>query len=217
MNTSIKYRGRRGFTLIELLVVISIIGLLSSVILAALTTAKTRAIDARIASERHGMQNAIALFYTNKGYYPNPGDVGTPYCIAQQPCIYNDQTLNPLAGQDFAMAPAQGGLAVRLAEAASFVVGIAQASYLGGIISSYPHNTPVVTINGHKYSGPFYECDVKDAFQHCTSATMLWTTPSGSCDVGGVADGLADSGGALCETGAAGLSSGSSGGHTGSL
>lgn len=59
-----------GFTLIELLVVIAIIGLLSAIILAALTTARSKGNDARRYSDMHTLQQALALYYSNHGSYP---------------------------------------------------------------------------------------------------------------------------------------------------
>lgn len=63
-----KYKGLdRGFTLIELLVVISIIGLLSSVVLASLSTARASARDSeRIAAVKQ-IQNALELYALDHG------------------------------------------------------------------------------------------------------------------------------------------------------
>ncbi len=60
----------KGFTLIELLVVIAIIGMLSSIVLASLNTARMKARDARRKEEFHQIQNALALYYNQYGGYP---------------------------------------------------------------------------------------------------------------------------------------------------
>jgi len=54
-------RPQRGFTLIELLVVIAIIGILSSVILASLNSARLKGRDSRRLSELHQMATAAAF------------------------------------------------------------------------------------------------------------------------------------------------------------
>lgn len=61
---------KRGFTLIELLVVIAIIGVLSSVVLASLGSARGRANDAKIRSDLRQISTALALYYDKYGTYP---------------------------------------------------------------------------------------------------------------------------------------------------
>ena len=62
---------RRGFTLIELLVVIAIIGILSSVVLASLNTARAKARDAERLSDMQQVMRALELYANdNGGNYP---------------------------------------------------------------------------------------------------------------------------------------------------
>ena len=62
---------RKGFTLIELLVVISIIGLLSSLVLASLSTARAKARDAQRKSDLHQIELALVQYASdNGGNYP---------------------------------------------------------------------------------------------------------------------------------------------------
>ena len=72
----------RGFTLIELLVVIAIIGVLSSVVLASLNTARVRARDAKVRTELRQINTAINLYYQKYGYYPANTYPGN-YCSNQ--------------------------------------------------------------------------------------------------------------------------------------
>lgn len=58
---------QKGFTLIELLVVIAIIGILSSVVLASLTTARTRGQAASVQSQLSNMRAQAELFYSTNG------------------------------------------------------------------------------------------------------------------------------------------------------
>lgn len=64
---------RRGFTLIELLVVIAIIGILSSVVLASLNSAREKARDVQRAKDFQGIRSALELYAAsgNSTIYPN--------------------------------------------------------------------------------------------------------------------------------------------------
>lgn len=65
---------KAGFTLIELLVVIAIIGLLSSIVLASLNSARAKARDAKRIADFKQIQTALELFYDQVGKYPqSPG------------------------------------------------------------------------------------------------------------------------------------------------
>lgn len=61
----------RGFTLIELLVVIAIIGLLSSVVLASLNSARTKTKDSERVQTLKAFETALELYYDDFGKYPN--------------------------------------------------------------------------------------------------------------------------------------------------
>ena len=66
----------KGFTLIELLVVIAIIGILSSVVLVSLNTARAQARDAKRLFDMRQMQIALELYYASFGRYPDSDFAG---------------------------------------------------------------------------------------------------------------------------------------------
>lgn len=59
----LKNRKKAGFTLIELLVVIAIIGVLASIVLASLNTARRKSRDARRITDVKQIQLALELYY----------------------------------------------------------------------------------------------------------------------------------------------------------
>ena len=84
MNQIMKEKGlKKGFTLIELLVVIAIIGILASVVLASLNSARAKSRDARRIADVKQLQLALELFADANGQtYPTTteflGDATTP-------------------------------------------------------------------------------------------------------------------------------------------
>ncbi len=73
------YRYSRGFTLIELLVVIAIIGILSAVVLASLSTARSKGQDASV-------QSNLDTVRTQAEVYRN-GDGNDTYGIDATDCV----------------------------------------------------------------------------------------------------------------------------------
>lgn len=71
---------RKGFTLIELLVVIAIIGILATIVLVSLNTARQKARDARRVGDLRQVALALEMYYddnTSTGY---PGDADALDC-----------------------------------------------------------------------------------------------------------------------------------------
>ncbi len=65
-----KIKNKKGFTLIELMVVISIIGLLSSIVLASLKDARDKAANQKFKAEIMELVKALELYKADNGEYP---------------------------------------------------------------------------------------------------------------------------------------------------
>lgn len=61
---------RKGFTLIELLVVIAIIGILSTLAVVALNSARQKSRDAKRVSDIKQVQTALELYFGDQNAYP---------------------------------------------------------------------------------------------------------------------------------------------------
>ena len=86
----------RGFTLIELLVVVAIIGLLASIILASLNSARYKSRDARRIADLKEIQNALELYYSDHTQYPTALDTAHLVTPGYMPEIPTDPyTGNP--------------------------------------------------------------------------------------------------------------------------
>ena len=67
-------KNEKGFTLIELLVVIAIIGLLASVVLLALNSARAKSRDAKRLADVRQIASALELYFNDKSAYPTGTD-----------------------------------------------------------------------------------------------------------------------------------------------
>lgn len=79
---------QKGFTLVELLVVIAIIGILATILLLQLGTARGKARDAKRISDLNQISSALELYYNDVGNYPEATDLTSslvPKYIARIP------------------------------------------------------------------------------------------------------------------------------------
>lgn len=82
------HSSRKGFTLIELLVVISIIGLLSTLAVVALNSARQKSRDTKRLADVKQIQTALELFYSDNNRY----------AVADTPVELGTATTNKLCG-----------------------------------------------------------------------------------------------------------------------
>lgn len=76
-NFGVSLQGKQGFTLIELLIVIAIIGILASIILVSLSSAKDRANRSSAMSTASGLSGEFSTCITDSGDIQIPTDTKT--------------------------------------------------------------------------------------------------------------------------------------------
>lgn len=86
---------QKGFTLIELLVVVAIIGILSSIVLSSVNSARTKGADAAIKSNLNTVRSQSEVFFSNNSNSFLPSG-GSTFAIATCP-VYSSSGTNMLA------------------------------------------------------------------------------------------------------------------------
>ncbi len=66
---------KKGFTLIELLIVVAIIGLLSTLAVVSLGSARVKARDSKRLADLKQLQTALELYYTDQNAYPTGSSI----------------------------------------------------------------------------------------------------------------------------------------------
>lgn len=114
-----KIKTNKAFTLIELLVVVSLIGVLATLVLANLNSARERARDTQRKSDLRNIQTALRLYYNDNAGYPQSssgnivgcsgscvwGEAWTKSGITYMNILPND----PLTGQTYVYTGVVGG------------------------------------------------------------------------------------------------------------
>lgn len=104
---------RRGFTLIELLVVISIIGILSSFLLANFVGVRQRARDGVRKADLRQIQSALELYRSDQAIYPTGSlpSCGSPLQDASTPPVVYMQKIpcDPSSGAVYTYSDSGGG------------------------------------------------------------------------------------------------------------
>lgn len=130
---------KKGFTLIELLVVVAMVGLLSSIILASLSSARDKASDSKKLAMVNQYQKAIELFYGDNSFYPSTNittsrRVCLGYGNPNEVCFEHGNTRE------------------------TFGIPTPVNDLLIPYIPGPPPNTDTIDINGTNFSGIAYTC-----------------------------------------------------------
>ena len=166
---------RRAFTLVELLVVVAIIAVLASLLLPALTRAKSQANSAKCLSNLRQLGLTLSVYTSDHGAYPlyqtgaNAAHEDTDSRWFYDLNAYLKQPPLPSSGKYFTVAVPFGGVwlcpAVRPAQPRNYSSSSFSSSYYTVVRASYGYNgyglrdsllnRPLLGIGGHNLDSSF--------------------------------------------------------------
>ena len=148
------YKDKKAFTLIELLVVIAIIGLLSTLSVIALNSARAKARDAKRISDVKQMQVALEMYYNDMATYPDTvpaggaiasdGTVGSTTflrVVPVPPTPIDGSTCNTAVAGKYALASYQYVKASSTGAIPSYAIGFCLGSDVGSGTTKVTGNT----------------------------------------------------------------------------
>lgn len=127
---------KKGFTLIELLIVIAIIGILASVVLGSLNTARTKANDAAIKSNLTNLRGMASIYYDDnaQAYASSAYAKGTCPTVASSGNIFADTKIFSAISNAYAkVAGAANSQCIASAAAWAVAVQLATSDGAGGV------------------------------------------------------------------------------------
>lgn len=148
--TTLNQSKARGFTLIELLVVIAIIAILSSVVLASLSAARTKARDARRAADMNQILTALNLYYDQYGCLPTT-DTPSPCRPAGSTYLEGNG-----GGWDYSSQTGNAGASTYDQNSATFMKFLVEAGYMSRVPVDPVNNMDDNNITGTKYAYRYY-------------------------------------------------------------
>ena len=169
---------KSGFTLVELLVVIAIIGLLSTIAVVSLGSARGKARDTKRIADMRQMVTALEQFYNDQNGYPSVTTVGTyPSLAAANDCVLGGTHSKALTSTNTtAVCTATGAIGD----------GGSGTTYMG-LIPFYPTPAPSgakTDCSGTPSGAYCYTSNTAFATGYSTAYTIFWALEAANSALG---------------------------------